>query len=145
MLMGAPLHNVSPTLGIHPSHLIMNKQQLAQLISDRVGISRKSAEDALEAFTEIVTETLLDEGEVTLAGFGEFSARTRKGRVGVNPQNPNNPLTIPPVRVAKFKAGSRLKKSIKTGKAEKAAPVSRNFSLPPTPPPPTPTINPTAL
>lgn len=98
----------------------MNKQQLAQTIADRTNLAKKQVEDMLEAMTSVITETLIAEGEVTLAGFGEFSARTRKGRIGVNPQNPAKPLTIPPVRVAKFKAGSRLKKSIKTGSVEEA-------------------------
>lgn len=113
----------------------MNKQQLAQAIADKTNLAKKQVEDMLETMTVVITETLINEGEVTLAGFGEFSARTRKGRIGVNPQNPEKPLTIPPVRVAKFKAGSRLKKAIKTGsmedKSEKPAKVEAKSTTPP--------------
>lgn len=101
----------------------MNKHQLAQAIADRVHVSKKQVEDVLAVMTEVITETLIKGNEVTLAGFGEFSSRTRKGRIGVNPQKPIEPITIPAVRVPKFKSGSRLKKAIKTGKIENDVPV----------------------
>lgn len=91
----------------------MNKADLAQAIADKVGISRKEAEDALVAFVHIVTETLQHGGEVNIAGFGAFSAKTRKGRTGVNPQNPTEKIQIPPVTVPKFKAGKGLKDALK--------------------------------
>lgn len=98
----------------------MNKAQLAQTIADKVGTAKKEAEDMVEAFVSIVTKTLQSGGEVNIAGFGAFSARTRAGRVGVNPQNPSEKIQIPPVTVPKFKAGKRLKDSLKE---KKAAPV----------------------
>jgi len=55
--------------------------------------------------------------EVNIAGFGAFSAKTRAGRIGVNPQNPSQKIEIPPVTVPKFKAGKRLKDALK-GKKE---------------------------
>ena len=42
----------------------------------------------VEAAVDIITSTLTGGGEVNIAGFGAFSAKTRAGRVGVNPQNP---------------------------------------------------------
>lgn len=94
----------------------MNKALLAQEIAQKVGVSKKEAEDMLEAFTDIVTATLKGGGEVTIAGFGAFSARTRAGRMGVNPQNPTEKIQIPSVVVPKFKAGKGLKDALK-GKA----------------------------
>ena len=87
-------------------------------ISERLNIPKKQAEDFVEAFEAVVTATLAEGGEVTIAGFGTFSARTRAGRIGVNPQNPKEPITIPPVFVPKFKAGKALKDTLKAaGKA----------------------------
>ncbi|HLD18150.1 MAG TPA: HU family DNA-binding protein [Patescibacteria group bacterium] len=91
----------------------MNKAELAATIADRLNLSKKVAEEMVEAFEDIVTKTLLQNGEVTIAGFGTFSARTRAGRIGVNPQNPVQKIQIPPVRVPKFKAGKALKDSLK--------------------------------
>ena len=95
----------------------MNKAELAARIADKNNVPKKLAEEFIEAFQYIVTKTLMESGEVTIAGFGTFSARTRKGRIGVNPQNPSEKIEIPPVVVPKFKAGKALKDSLK-GKRE---------------------------
>ncbi len=91
----------------------INKAELISSISDKVGVSKKQAEDMIEAFTDLVTQTLKAGGEVTIAGFGAFSAKQRAGRMGVNPQNPSEKIQIPPVVVPKFKAGKALKDALK--------------------------------
>jgi DNA-binding protein HU-beta len=98
----------------------MNKAELAQKLSDRLNIPKKLAEDFVESFEDIVTQTLVNNGEVTIAGFGTFSARVRAGRAGVNPQNPSEKIQIPSVKVPKFKAGKSLKDALK-GKTETPA------------------------
>ena len=62
---------------------------------------------------DTIVEKLKQGQEVTLTGFGAFSARTRKGRIGVNPRNISEKIEIPPVKVAKFKAGKNLKEALK--------------------------------
>lgn len=91
----------------------MNKAQLAQTIADKVGVSKKESEAMISAFVDIVIDTLKQNGEVSIAGFGAFSAKTRAGRVGVNPQKPTEKIQIPPVTVPKFKAGKSLKDALK--------------------------------
>lgn len=91
----------------------MNKAELAIRLAEKLNISKKLAEDFLAEFEELVTRALLNGEEVTIAGFGTFSARTRKGRMGVNPQNPSEPIEIPSVVVPKFKAGKALKDTLK--------------------------------
>lgn len=91
----------------------MNKAQLANVIADKVGVSKKQAEEMLEIFVKTVTNQLKKGEEVTLTGFGAFSAKTRKARVGVNPQKPSESINIPAVTVAKFKSGSALKAALK--------------------------------
>ncbi len=91
----------------------MNKAELAAKVAERLDVSKKAAEDFIAAFEDVITQTLANEDEVTIAGFGTFSARVRKGRIGVNPQKPSEPITIPPVFVPKFKAGKALKDTLK--------------------------------
>jgi DNA-binding protein HU-beta len=91
----------------------MNKAELAATIADKVGISKKEAEEMVAAFTDIVTNTLKAGSEVNIAGFGAFSAKLRAGRIGVNPQNPTEKIQIPAVTVPKFKAGKGLKDALK--------------------------------
>ncbi len=97
----------------------MNKAELAAQIAERLGISKKMAEDFIATFEDIVTETLVAGGEVTIAGFGNFSSKVRAGRMGVNPQNPSERIKIPPVTVPKFKAGKALKDALKAKDKEK--------------------------
>lgn len=119
----------------------INKAMLAQLVADKSGVSKKEAEDMLAAFVQIIISSLQQGDEVTIAGFGAFSAKVRAGRVGVNPQNPSEKIQIPPVTVPKFKAGKALKDALK-GKRNSApaeppaAPAAP--AMPPTPPPATP-------
>lgn len=91
----------------------MNKAELAAKIAEKLSLSKKHGEDFIAAFEEIVTDTLKAAQEVTIAGFGTFSARVRAGRMGVNPQNPTQKIQIPAVTVPKFKAGKALKDALK--------------------------------
>lgn len=91
----------------------MNKAELVSKLAEKVGVSKKQAEELIEAFTSTVTETLVAGGDVTIAGFGNFSSKRRAGRMGVNPQNPSEKIQIPPVTVPKFKAGKALKDALK--------------------------------
>lgn len=101
----------------------MNKDKLAAVISEKCNVTKKQAEDTLDCFVETTMNAIKGGDEVTLTGFGTFSARTRKGRVGVNPQKTSEPITIPDTLVVKFKAGQRLKKYLKTKKDVAAVPA----------------------
>jgi len=91
----------------------MNKAQLIEALSIKAGVSKKETEDVLSAFEDLTIETLRSGGEVTLTGFGTFSARRRHARMGVDPQDPSKRIEIPEVVVPKFKAGKTLKDSLK--------------------------------
>lgn len=91
----------------------MNKAKLGDVLAERTGTGRNEIEKFIGALVEIITETIKSGEEVTIAGFGSFSAHDRKGRVGVNPRNLSQQITIPTVRVPKFKAGIALKKAVR--------------------------------
>ena len=94
----------------------MNKAELSAAIAQKTAVSKKEAENMVHALVDIVTSTLKAGSEVNIAGFGAFSARTRAGRVGVNPQNPTQKIQVPSVVVPKFKAGKGLKDALKEKK-----------------------------
>jgi len=91
----------------------MNKEQLTEAVAIKAGVSKKETERVLQALEDFIIETLLQGSRVTLTGFGTFSARKRTARMGVNPQNPKERIEIPTVVVPKFKAGKKLKDSLK--------------------------------
>ncbi len=92
----------------------MNKAQLIDKIyHDVEGLNKKQAEKMIDVFTDTVISELKNDRELTIAGFGTFLARVRYARGGVNPQKPNERITIPEVKVAKFKTGYNLKQALK--------------------------------
>lgn len=93
----------------------MNKAELSEKVASKVSLTKKQVEDVFEAMEEMIISTLKTGGEVTLTGFGTFSARVRSARMGVNPQKPSERIQIPQVTVPKFKAGKALKDALKVG------------------------------
>lgn len=91
----------------------MNKAEFIDLIAQKVQITKRQVEDTIDCMTQTITETIKAGGEVTITGFGAFSAKQRAGRTGVNPRNPSQKIEIPPVTVPKFKAGKALKDALK--------------------------------
>ena len=90
----------------------MTKADLITNIGKEAKISKASAEKALNAFTNTVMKALKKGDKLTLTGFGTFSVAKRKARTGRNPQT-GKEIKIPATRVAKFKAGNLLKRSVK--------------------------------
>ena len=89
----------------------MNKTELIAAIADKAGLSKKDAEAALNAFTEIVGKTLKKGDKVQLVGFGTFEARKRAARTGINPQTKKK-IKIKATKVPAFKAGQALKDAV---------------------------------
>ena len=86
----------------------MNKTELTTAMAEQAGISKKDAEEARKAFTDVVTDELEKGGKVQLVGFGTFEVSERAAREGRNPQT-NEPLQLPASKAPKFKAGKALK------------------------------------
>ena len=86
----------------------MNKTELIAAVAEQAGISKKDAEKALKAFTDVVAEELKNGGKVQLVGFGTFEVSERAEREGRNPQTKKS-ITIPASKAPKFKAGKALK------------------------------------
>ena len=64
----------------------MNKNELIDAIASGSGLSKADAGRALEAFLGSVTSTLAGGGSVKITGFGTFSVRQKKSRIGRNPK-----------------------------------------------------------
>ncbi len=91
----------------------MNKAKLAEVLAERTGFTKKQMEVAVDTLVDIIEERLAAGEEVTLAGFGTFLAKFRSARMGVNPQKPEERISIHSVTIPKFKAGKRLKDRLK--------------------------------
>ena len=89
----------------------MNKTELVAAMAEQAGLSKKDAEKALAAFTNVVTEELKKGGKVQLVGFGTFTSAKRKATTGRNPQT-GEAIKIPASTQPKFKPGKALKDAL---------------------------------
>ena len=89
----------------------MNKSELIAAIAAKTGATKKDAEATLNAFIDVVTETLTKGDKVQLVGFGSFEVRKRAARKGRNPQTKEE-IKIPASKAPVFKAGKALKELV---------------------------------
>ena len=89
----------------------MNKTELVAAMAEQAEISKKDAEKALKAFTDVVEAELKNGGKVQLVGFGTFEVSERAEREGRNPQS-GKPMKIAASKAPKFKPGKALKDTV---------------------------------
>jgi DNA-binding protein HU-beta len=89
----------------------MTKAELAAAIADKAGLSKTQARDALDAFTDLVVQTLRSGQEVRLVGFGSFQPVERPAGTARNPRT-GQVVKRPATRSCRFRAGDALKSSL---------------------------------
>jgi DNA-binding protein HU-beta len=89
----------------------MTKNELAEQVARRNGLSANQARQVLESTIEVVSDELASGGEVALAGFGKFSVSNRAARQGRNPST-GQTIHIAASKAAKFSPASALKKRL---------------------------------
>ncbi len=89
----------------------MTKTELIEKMATVSELSKKEAGAALDAFINVVTQTLKTDEEIALIGFGAFKSAIRAERQGRNPAT-GATMTIPEKRVPSFKAGKALKDAV---------------------------------
>ena len=83
----------------------MNKAELVAAVAESAEISKKDAEKALKAFTDVVAGELKKGEKIQIVGFGTFEVAERAARTGKE-------MTIAASKAPKFKAGKALKDAI---------------------------------
>jgi len=90
----------------------MNKAGIVDKVHEVLGGTKADAERVVETvFGSISTELTAGE-DVSVAGFGIFSAKMRAARTARNPRT-GEPIQVPAMRVPKFKAAKALKESVR--------------------------------
>ena len=89
----------------------MNKTEFVEQIAQKADLSRRDAEQAIDATLQTIEEQLARGGEITLTGFGKFHVADRSARQGRNPQT-GAPIEIKASRVPRFSAVSKLKQVV---------------------------------
>jgi DNA-binding protein HU-beta len=98
----------------------MNKTELVAQIAEDSGLDKSSADRALRAALNAISDAVAAGEKVTLPGFGTFERRERAARQGRNPQT-GETLKIARSKVPAFKAGATFKSYVGMSKKDQTA------------------------
>jgi len=104
----------------------VNKAELIDSISTRLGDNKKAASEAVEAVIDTITRTVAKGEKVAITGFGIFEKVERAARLARNPATGAR-VKVKKTSVPKFRPGTHLKGvvsgTVKLAAPAKAAPV----------------------
>ena len=86
----------------------LTKAHLADLLFEQIGLNKRESKDMVDAFFDLVVDSLIAGHDVKISGFGNFQIRTKAARPGRNPRT-GELIPIDARRVATFHASYKLK------------------------------------
>ncbi len=89
----------------------MNKAELIEAVA-KITCTKAEAGNAVNAVIDNIAKALKKGDSVTLVGFGTFSVKKRKARIGRNPQT-GKEIKIAAKKVPAFKPGKELKETVR--------------------------------
>jgi DNA-binding protein HU-beta len=90
----------------------MTKSQLIAVVSKKAHLTKRGAEDAIDALFEEVTRSLKKGEKVVISGFGTFYVSSVKDKQVVPFGDEAQRQTIKGHRVVNFRVGKPLKKKV---------------------------------
>ncbi|TDE87411.1 HU family DNA-binding protein [Deinococcus sp. S9] len=90
----------------------LTKTDIAAKVAEVTALSKNQAADAVDAAFAAIKEQVAQGNEVSVYGFGSFSAVATPERVAHNPKNLEK-VTVPAGRKVKFKVSSTFKNTLK--------------------------------
>jgi len=89
----------------------LTKIDIIEKLYERLGFSKKEAQDLVESVFDELKNTIIDGKKVKISGFGNFVVNQKAPRVGRNPQT-GEQIMISGRRVLGFKPSQVLKERI---------------------------------
>ncbi len=90
---------------------MVKKNQLAQKLGEKFGVSKKQAAEWLDTLFDEITNVIKSGDKVNIAGFGIFRVADRKAREGRNPKT-GETVHIKASKAPKFRASKVLKEAV---------------------------------
>ena len=94
-----------------PRFVMLSKNDLAEILVARIGLSKIEAAEALEDILELIKTELVRGQDVKITNFGTFQTREKGARKGRNPIS-GNEITISARRVVTFKPSHTLREGL---------------------------------
>ena len=89
----------------------MTKADLVNKMFEQMGGTKKDSSDLVEKLFEVIKNLLVEGDSVKISGFGNFVVRTKKSRIGRNPQTGES-IEISARRVLTFKPSQVLRDAV---------------------------------
>ncbi|TSE01037.1 HU family DNA-binding protein [Skermania sp. ID1734] len=86
----------------------MNKAELIDVLTEKLGADRRTATEAVENIVDIIVRAVHKGQSVTITGFGVFEQRKRAARVARNPRT-GETVKVKPTSVPAFRPGAQFK------------------------------------
>jgi len=86
----------------------MNKAELIEVLTEKLGTDRRHANDAVEHLIDAIVRAVQKGESVTITGFGVFERRRRAARVARNPRT-GETVKVKPTSVPAFRPGAQFK------------------------------------
>ncbi|WIM88226.1 HU family DNA-binding protein [Candidatus Mycobacterium wuenschmannii] len=87
---------------------MVNKAELIDTLTEKLGTDRRHATAAVENFVDTVVRAVQKGESVTITGFGVFEQRRRAARVARNPRT-GETVKVKPTSVPAFRPGAQFK------------------------------------
>ncbi|MCW8880320.1 MAG: integration host factor subunit alpha [Kangiellaceae bacterium] len=88
--------------------MALTKADMAERLFEDLGLNKREAKEMVEGFYEEIRDSLANNKQVKLSGFGNFDLRDKKQRPGRNPKT-GEEIPISARRVVTFRPGQKLK------------------------------------
>ena len=89
----------------------LTKAELAELLYERIGLNKRESKDMVDAFFDLIRDTLASGHDVKLSNFGNFHLRNKAQRPGRNPRT-GEIIPIQARRVVTFHPSQKLKEQL---------------------------------
>ena len=96
------------------SNKTLTRMDLSEAVFREVGLSRNESSDLVERVIELMSDALVDGGQVKISSFGTFSVRAKSERIGRNPTT-GEEVPITPRRVLSFRPSHLMKERVADG------------------------------
>jgi len=91
--------------------MTLTKANIVESIQNQIGFPKNKSSEVIEAFLEIIKNTLASGEDVLISGFGKFCVKEKKERKGRNPATGDS-MMLEPRKVVTFRCSGQLRDKI---------------------------------
>ncbi len=99
--------------------MTLTKSEMADRLYMELGLNKREAKEIVELFFQEITDSLVQNEQVKLSGFGNFELRDKRERPGRNPKT-GEEIPISARRVVTFRPGQKLKVQVESYEGDAA-------------------------